>query len=178
MRPLFTIHGGEYITANFIERKFKKNLRVWVPSIDDGIDLLLTSRDCRKTVFIQVKSSTSYELKTDIDASGWWKINADKLQKSKADFWVFVILPTGIGKRKIDNPFFVIIQPKDLLKRLKAIHGIEDVYNIYFTVKRKTAIESRGVNSKDIPAMLANPDKSRDFSECLDAWDGVLSALK
>ena len=178
MRPLFTIHGGEYITASYLERKFKKNLRVWVPSIDDGIDLLLTSRNCRKTVSLQIKSSKSYELKTTVDASGWWQINADKLQKSNADFWAFVILPTGISKRKIYTPFFIVIQPKELLKRLKAIHGIEEVYNIYFTVKRKTAIESRGIDLKDISAMLANPEKSRDFSEFLDTWDGVLAALK
>ena len=41
MRPIFTIHAGEYLVATEIEKKFR-DLRVWIPSKDIGIDLLVT----------------------------------------------------------------------------------------------------------------------------------------
>ena len=49
MRPIFTIHAGEYLVANYIEQHYGKaqGVRVGVPSKDDGIDLLVTSKDCK-----------------------------------------------------------------------------------------------------------------------------------
>ena len=41
MKPLFTIHAGEFLVASYIEQKFKDYL-VWLPSRDSGVDLLLT----------------------------------------------------------------------------------------------------------------------------------------
>jgi hypothetical protein len=40
MRPIFTVHAGEFLAGQYIEREFKKN--VWVPRKDTGIDLLVT----------------------------------------------------------------------------------------------------------------------------------------
>ena len=55
MRPLFTIHAGEFLVADYIERNYTKNnhFRVWVPSKDDGIDLLITNSDCGKGALLQ-----------------------------------------------------------------------------------------------------------------------------
>jgi len=36
MKPLFTIHGGEYLVGCHIEQKFKR-VNVWVPSRDTGV---------------------------------------------------------------------------------------------------------------------------------------------
>ena len=48
MRPIFSIHAGEYITGDFIEHKLKDNanrkLNVWIPSKDTGVDLLITNQ--------------------------------------------------------------------------------------------------------------------------------------
>jgi hypothetical protein len=39
MRPIFTIHAGEFIVGEHLERKFK-GLNIWVPTKDTGVDLL------------------------------------------------------------------------------------------------------------------------------------------
>ena len=41
MRPLFTIHAGEFVVGDYIERKFRR-VNLWVPSRDTGTDLLVT----------------------------------------------------------------------------------------------------------------------------------------
>jgi hypothetical protein len=41
MKPMFTIHSGEYLVGAHIERRFKR-VNVWVPSRDTGVDLLLS----------------------------------------------------------------------------------------------------------------------------------------
>src|SRR5713101_6816222 len=43
MKPLFTIHGGEYLVGSYIEQHFKR-VNVWIPSRDKGADLLVTDR--------------------------------------------------------------------------------------------------------------------------------------
>src|SRR5260221_10904799 len=43
MKPLFTIHAGEFLVASYIEQQFKDYL-VWLPSRDSGVDLLVTDR--------------------------------------------------------------------------------------------------------------------------------------
>ncbi len=54
MRPLFTIHAGEFVVGDHIERKFRR-VNLWVPSRDTGTDLLVTDSKNEKTVSLQVK---------------------------------------------------------------------------------------------------------------------------
>lgn len=57
MKPLFTIHAGEYLVgAHYIERNFP-HWKVWLPSKDSGVDLLVTDARNRKTVSLQIKFS-------------------------------------------------------------------------------------------------------------------------
>ena len=42
MKPIFTIHAGEYLVGTYIEKNFKK-YNVWFPSKDRGIDLLVSA---------------------------------------------------------------------------------------------------------------------------------------
>lgn len=44
MRPLFTIHAGEYVVGEFIENNLG-DLNVWIPAKDTGIDLLVTNKE-------------------------------------------------------------------------------------------------------------------------------------
>ena len=55
MTPLFTIHAGEYLVGLYIEQHYKKQLNVWIPSRDTGIDLLVSHRQNRRTASLQVK---------------------------------------------------------------------------------------------------------------------------
>jgi hypothetical protein len=43
MKPIFSIHAGEYLTGSHIENKFRQ-VNVWVPAKDTGIDLLVSDR--------------------------------------------------------------------------------------------------------------------------------------
>jgi hypothetical protein len=57
MRPIFTIHAGEFLVGEYIEKSYPE-LNVWIPSKDTGIDLLVTNKkDASKSVAIQVKMS-------------------------------------------------------------------------------------------------------------------------
>lgn len=64
MKPLFTIHAGEYLVGSHVEREFNRRINVWVPSTDTGIDLLLSNRDSTRTASVQVSSPRiSYPLR-------------------------------------------------------------------------------------------------------------------
>ncbi|NWG86127.1 MAG: hypothetical protein HXY26_01205 [Hydrogenophilaceae bacterium] len=53
MRPLFTVHAGELLAGEYIERHFR-NTNVWVPTKDTGTDLLVTDKKNQATVSLQV----------------------------------------------------------------------------------------------------------------------------
>ena len=129
MRPIFTVHAGEFLVADYIERNLAKKhgLRVWVPSKDDGIDLLVTTGDCRRTVSLQVKFSKCFDCERDYDASGWWLLSCEKIKMSSADYWVFV-LPKFKGKRTFSDCCYFVITPKVLLNRMQEIHDISAKY--------------------------------------------------
>lgn len=181
MRPIFTIHAGEYLVADYIERHYRKpsRLRVWVPSKDDGIDLLVTSADCQRSVSLQVKFSKDFDCGQEYDASGWWSLKREKIRESRADYWVFV-LPRFESKRKYDDCFYFFIPPALLIKRLEKIHGKAEVYNMYLTVCNGVVIATRGMRQKDRNDSLNMPDATdvRNFSQFLNAWSDVLKKVK
>ena len=47
MKPIFTIHEGEFLAGDHINRKLGHKYDVWVPTKDSGVDLLVT-RNRRK----------------------------------------------------------------------------------------------------------------------------------
>ena len=98
MRPLFTIHAGEFLVGEFIEKNFR-SLNVWIPAKDTGIDLLVTGMADRRPVSLQVKLSRDYkaaeavsEFDRNLVAAGWLTINHEKLAASTADLWVIVLV--------------------------------------------------------------------------------------
>src|SRR5580704_6357055 len=122
MNPLFTVHGGEYLVGSYIERHFKR-VNVWVPSRDTGVDLLVSDRNSRRAISLQVKFSKDFlvtdmgaEFQKNLRACGWWTINRAKLRSSPANYWVFVLV--GFERHSTD---FIIIPPKQLLRRLESI---------------------------------------------------------
>lgn len=178
MCPMFTIHAGEYLVTDYIEQHYSKSqgVRVWVPSKDDGIDLLVTSKDCKRAVTLQVKFSKSYINVGDYDSSGWWVINRNKLINSNADFWVFV-MPELDNNWKFDASFFLVISPKILLSRLVAIYGELPKYDVYFTRKDRVIIQTRGLRKRDRIRLFEKPEGNRDFSEYFDNWEKVLKKV-
>jgi hypothetical protein len=177
VKTLFTIHAGEFLAGDYIERTFRR-LNVWVPTKDTGVDLLVSGKN-KKILSLQVKSSRDY-LATNLTAVfqkplrafGWWSLNRQKIAASPADYWIFVLV--GFERRTTD---FVIITPAELLRRLDAIHHekkrICQTY-LWVTEKRK-CWETRGLTRPDqlLIAQGKFKDEERDFSDYLNNWGPI-----
>ncbi len=183
MRPLFTVHAGEYLVGSFIEEHYPK-LNVWIPAKDTGIDLLITDSGNRRAVSLQVKFSKDFNptqrtllLQSKLTAAGWWTHQENKIKDSKADFWVFVL--TSFTEHETH---FIVIPPAELLQRFRGIHGkVEKRLHSYLWVtKSGRCWEARGLNNAD-QEMLAFDrfrDPGRDFTQFLDNWAEMERQLK
>lgn len=174
MRPIFTVHAGEYLVACEIESRLQ-DCRVWVPSKDDGIDLLVTDRECKKRASIQVKFSKDHlavgkdpHASSAIKSGGWWKFDREGLEASTADYWVLVLC--DIGGRKYD---YVVVRPKELANRYQKIAPNSQTIQSYFWVTHSgDCWETRGLGKGDKVAIsqgkFRHPD--RNFREFLNEW--------
>jgi len=181
MRPLFTINAGEFVVGDFIEKMYREKkyrLNVWHPSKDTGVDLLVTDGKNQKTISLQVKLSHNF-LATDMHANhrkklramSWFSLDRQKIDNSKADYWVFVLVDFTGGSRD-----FVIIEPSQLLARLDKIHNTWKITPSYLWVtKDNHCWETRGLKRREQDAIdhgqYANKD--RDFTEYLNDWAPV-----
>ena len=179
MRPLFTVHAGELLVGEYIERHFR-HTRVWVPSKDTGIDLLVTDKKCRRTVSLQVKFSRDFlvthqraAFQEALRACGWWTFNPAKIQDSTADFWVLVLI--GFAHRTTD---YIVIRPKDLFRRLKRLHPNDPKIQTYFwTTADDKCWETRnvGVLGEQKIADGHFRNGSRDFTRYLNNWAPIVN---
>lgn len=177
MKPLFSVHAGEYLAGSHIERHFR-HVNVWVPAKDTGIDLLVSDRSNRRTVSLQVKFSKDWlvthlgpQFQRSLRACGWWTLNRDKLKGSVADYWVFVL--QGFASRSID---FVVAPRRELLRRLERIHGRQKVIQTYLWITDNNRCwETRGLKKTDQLRIAGGlfADGPRDFSDWLNAWAPV-----
>jgi hypothetical protein len=177
MKPLFTIHGGEYLVGSHIERHFKR-VNVWLPSRDTGVDLLITDGQARNRVSLQVKFSKDFLVthmgpvfQKQLRACGWWTINPVKLRNSPADFWIFVLL--GFGRRTTD---YVVIPRRELSRRLRSIHGSPKIIQCYLWVTEQDCCwEARGLHREDQLEITQGKfrQKHRDFTKWLNNWTPV-----
>lgn len=182
MRPLFTIHAGEYIVGDYIEQRFPE-LSVWIPSKDDGVDLLVTDRAHRKAVSLQVKFSKDHlatgrnrNATDSIKSGGWWTFDPKKITQSPADYWVLVLCE--FISRSYD---FVIIDPKVLADRYERIAPNKETIQSYFWVTRqKECWETRGLSKEELAQICEGTYKSspRQFTPFLNQWQPLLDALR
>lgn len=174
MRPIFTVHAGEYLVASEIENKFD-GLQVWIPSKDSGIDLLITDQSQRKIESLQVKFSKDHlasgkeaRATEEIKSGGWWTFNREKLIASPADYWVLVLCE--FNSRRYD---YVVIRPRELAKRYESISPDVKVIQSYFWVTRAGRCwETRGLNNDQLSQVCSGKftSKARDFSAYLNQW--------
>jgi hypothetical protein len=178
MKPLFTVHAGEYLVGAYIEQRFKR-ANVWVPLRDTGVDLLVSDKKNRRSVSLQVKFSKDFlvthmgpQFQKELRACGWWSITRDKLAKSPADYWVFVL--QGFASRSTD---FVVVPRDELLKSLDAIHGRRKTIQVYIWVtERNKCWETRGLSRAD-QLRLAHGDfrhPHRDLTRWLNNWKPIV----
>jgi hypothetical protein len=183
MKSMFTVHVGEYLVGDHIERTHPR-WNVWLPSKDTGIDLLVSDARNQKVVSLQVKFSKDFNpthgsplLQGRLLAAGWWTHEAKKIQQSRADYWVFV-LPSFVEKQTS----FIILPPAELLRRFRAIHGKGDkrIHSYLRVTKAKRCWEARGLANadQDLMALGRYSDEDRDFTQFLNAWQQIEKELK
>jgi hypothetical protein len=175
MKPLFTIHAGEYLFGNAVEARFPK-LRNWIPSKDDGIDFLITDEDCKRPLSIQVKYSKDFNwshgnpiLKPHVKSAGWYSLNREKIENSKADYWVFVNYD-GVMR----DADFLFIKPKELLAMYDSLGRSSKRIESYIMVTNKNkCYETRGINKKELESILSGAldNTNRDLKQYLERWN-------
>lgn len=181
MTPLFTIHAGEYLVGSFIEKKFER-YNVWIPSKDKGIDLLITDKSNSRTASIQVKFSKDYSntvlskaLQKNVKSFGWWSLKREDILKSKADYWVFVMLPFTSK-----NLEFVIIDPMTLSKFLTELYGPLETFRIYLLVTDKNKCwETRSLRQAQVNEIGVGKyfDIRTELTQYLNAWEVIEAKL-
>jgi hypothetical protein len=182
MKPIFTIHAGEYLVAAEIEKKFKE-YNIWLPSKDTGIDLLLTNANNKKTVSLQVKFSKDFNptnakeiFRPYIRGAGWWKLNRSKIENSKADFWVFLLYSF-----ENKNHDCIIIKPIDLLSIFTNTARTANTIHCYITISNhSTAFETRGLGDTEMHAICNNSfsNRTRNLNKYLNNWKPLTQGLK
>ena len=179
MRQIFTIHAGEYLVGSHIEKTYKK-LRVWLPSSDTGVDLLVTNQQLTHATSLQVKFSKDFmgdtgggknaskDLLTRIKSGGWWTFNGDKIKNSPADLWVLVLY--SFRQRDFD---FVIIEPSKLLERyMKLDKASGRIQSYVWVTENRQCWETRGLSKKEQVAVATGSfnDPVRDLTTFLNNW--------
>lgn len=194
MKPMFTVHEGEYLVGSYLEQK---GFSIWLPAKDRGIDLLVSKESPRRCVSIQVKFSKDYSrqystpaLRNSFLCGGWWTLSPDKIRQSTADYWVFVTHTfnsyQGLDaeSREIEPSQFIVIRPADLALRLELIHGqTQGKIQSYFSITRnaKTCIETRGLNADLIlkcASGILGEQEHRNFSQYLNNWQPIIDDLE
>jgi hypothetical protein len=184
MKPIFTLDAGEYLVGSYIEHRFRaKGYEVWVPSKDTGVDLLVTNRNHKKAVALQVKFSKDYipsmrnALHRDIQECGWFKPNTEKLEESQADFWVFAL--HRFNHKELD---YVILPPNKLLTKLRSIHGVQSkvLQSYIWVTKEGKCWETRGLKriDQDRIADGSYENAARDLTPFLNKWSLLESKFR
>lgn len=178
MRPLFTVHAGEFIVGEHIEKNYSKKLNLWIPSKDTGVDLLVTNPNNTQSVSLQVKLSRDYspeEARNSFEemflACGWLTLKRNKIQDSKANYWVICL----ISHHRRISPQYLIIKPKDLLNKLTDVHGELDSYHFYPWVtsgNTPIALDGRGFPKEHRSSLQSGSIHlgSREYTDYLNNW--------
>jgi hypothetical protein len=176
MKPLFTIHEGEFLVGDHINRRLGHKYDVWVPTKDSGVDLLVTRKRPRgRAVGLQVKFSRSFSIREEMArhliATSWFTLDPVKVRESQADLWVFVILTLK------HEEHFVLIPTRELRKRIPRRSGSR--WNLYLWVfDNGSCYQVRDLGREETLDTLHRGvrDPRRDFSEWLEHWN-VLDKL-
>ena len=184
MRPMFTIHAGEYLVGLHIQQKFP-DFNVWVPAKDSGIDLLVTNHENRRTVSLQVKYGKDFlpgksaKVQEKLRCVSWFKLDAVKLQESPAELWVFVL-----HSFKEDKPDFVVMPKDELRKRMTQIHRTRKgaIQSYLCSTKCGSCWEVRISRHQYVLGQIAEGaynESSRDFTKYLNdaGWEALKKKL-
>lgn len=170
MKPLFTIHEGEFLVGDHINRRLGDKFDVWVPTKDSGVDLLVTRKQRRGVpVRLQVKFSRGFSIREEMArhliATSWYTLDPKKIRTSRADLWVFVILTLK------HEAHFVMIPTRELQKRIP--RGGVKKWNLYLWVfDDGCCYQVRDLDKEETLDVIHRGvrDRHRDFSQWLENW--------
>jgi hypothetical protein len=182
MKPIFTIHVGEYLAGEALEKRFRA-CDVWVPVKDTGTDLLLADKtDRRRNVSIQVKYSKDFlpaasaEFRQGFTAFSWFNFPPpDRIRESPADVWILALY--SFQRRGIVP---VIIEPARFAGLLEKIGNAG---KFYLTVTNDNrCFATRGLKKADFNRLLAGDYQKfltgpGDFTPYLENWDPLSQKL-
>jgi hypothetical protein len=171
MKPIFTVHEGEFLVGDHINRRLGRKYDVWVPTKDSGVDLLVTRKGRRgKAAGLQVKFSRGFsineEMARHLIATSWFTLEPRKIRRSQADLWVFVILTLKHAEH------FVVIPTQELRKRIP--HRGRTKWNLYLWVYDDGScyqVRDLGKEERLDTVHRGVRDSHRDFSEWLEHWE-------
>lgn len=163
MRNTYSLNPGEFQVGNELEQH---GYRVYFPARDVGIDLLAEKDG--EFIRLQVKESRTYG-NDGASPVSWTQLRRDALTRAVSlhvDFFVFVVYaPNDLGKRRLFQPYCVIIKPETLELRLRQYRDGSD-RGVYWRRDGDHLLETRGSGAK--PAVEGGP---RDFTSYLNQWD-------
>lgn len=170
MKPLFTIHEGEFLVGDHINRRLGHKFDVWVPTKDSGVDLLVTRKRRRgPPVGLQVKFSRGFSIAEDMArhllATSWFTLDPKKIRSSRAELWVFVILTLK------HQEHFVVMPTRELRKRIP--RGSGKMWNLYLWVfDNEVCCQVRGLATEEKHEVVRRGVRQphRDFSKWLENW--------
>lgn len=157
-KNFWSLNVDEAVTIGMLRGYLSKNLEVFMPANAQmkDIDFIIVNMKNKKMITVQVKGSRAYEPKESEvrkfgdGSAGWFHLNKNKIDKSNADFFIFLIYVLEenkkIGRISIRNHMIVI--PTNKLKMLckkykKVVKG--KIYNFFIWINpiKKRAIEFR-----------------------------------
>jgi hypothetical protein len=170
MKPIFTIHEGEFLVGDYINRKLGHQYNVWVPTKDSGVDLLVTRKHRKgEAVGLQAKFSRSFDIRPELArhviATSWFVLEPQKIRKSQADLWVFAIMTLQ------HDQHFVVIPKRELQKRIPRNPGKR--WTLYLWVYADgSCFQVRDLSTDERLETVHSGvrDRRRDFSQWLENW--------
>jgi hypothetical protein len=127
VKNFYSLNAGEFFVAQALLEK-RRDLELYYPLKDTGVDLLAVRRDGGKPVRIQVKESRVYEGKS------WHQVRKDKI--GDADVFVFVSYIEGRRGRSAGfGKDFVVIPQSALRKMCSRKKCSQGKYSFYCQVQ-------------------------------------------
>jgi hypothetical protein len=170
MKPIFTIHEGEFLVGDYINRRFGRKFNVWVPTKDIGVDLLVTRKQSGgKPVGLQVKFSRSFDIPEELTrhvlATSWYTLDPKKIRNSKAQVWVFVFMTLRHEK------YFVLLPTVELRRRIPP--NCRSTWNLYLWAYSDGAcyqVRDLNLEGRINAVRKGVQDRRRDFSKWFENW--------
>jgi hypothetical protein len=175
MKNLYALTPGEFLVG---ERLQREGFAVYLPLKDVGIDLVAEKEG--RWSRLQVKESRAYLTREgQAPWSSWTQLDAGTLRRAVeggVDFFVFVVHALAeAGNRLRFDPFYVVISPSELDRRLSRYRSSPEDRSVYWHRDGETLWEVRQSGGRRVTEHHQVPE--RDFTPFLEGWPLLYDGL-